>query len=325
MLEVLRASIEQGRQWFRPVSEGRFGIVAWVRGEFDAADSHLKVAKAGQRATDQQPIDAVWLQPMDPIASTYLYLALTRFVRGDLTEAEAELAQAARRAGQLSFPQGPFSLAYTRFVEIWLRTDAGQLDRAVVLVADLIEQAERHGFDHWRLIGATQQATVGALAALGADHVDPAVLSTHIATLTTLLDTWRTVGLLIYVTSYDAVLARLFTAAGQPEQARARLGTALQLAEDTGMHFYDAELRRLRARTHTEPDARQADINAALELARRQGATLFELRAALDDYELRGEPARAALIDAVSRIPGNNAWPELARAQATLSEDSPRI
>ena len=41
--------------------------------------------------------------------------------------------------------------------------------------------------------------------------------------------------------------------------------------------------------------ARAGDIAAALELARRQGATLFELRAALDDFELRGEPAALPL------------------------------
>ena len=39
------------------------------------------------------------------------------------------------------------------------------------------------------------------------------------------------------------------------EQARARLGTALRLAEDAGTHFYDAKLLRLRARTHTDPEA----------------------------------------------------------------------
>ena len=81
----------------------------------------------------------------------------------------------------------------------------------------------------------------------------------------------------------------------QPEEARHRLDTGLQLAEDTGMHFYDAELLRLRAHTHIDPDVRQADIGAALELAHRQGATLFELRSALDDFELRGPPAHAAL------------------------------
>ena len=189
-----------------------------------------RAATAGLAAADQHEIDAVWFVPTDPIASAHIHLALTRLVRGDLTGAEAELAHAARRAEELGFPQGPYSLAYTRFVETWMRIEAGQLDRAAVLAADLLEQAERHGFDMWRLVGATQQATVGGLAALGADDVDPTALAAHIATMTTLLDTLRTVGLNIYLTFYDAVLGRLLIAAGQPEQARARLDTALQLA-----------------------------------------------------------------------------------------------
>ncbi len=136
--------------------------------------------------------------------------------------------------------------------------------------------------------------------------------------MTTFVDVLRKAGLNAYLTFFDSVLARLLTAAGQPEQARARLDTALQLAEDTGMCFYDAELLRLRAPTQVDPDARRADLAAALELARHQGATLFELRAALDDFELRGEPARAALVDVVSRFPRDIAWPELARADALL-------
>ena len=280
---------------------------------------------AGLATADQNDIDAVWFQPNDLIAVAHLHLAWTRLVRGDLTGAEAELARAARRAEQLGFPQGPFSLAYARFVETWVRIEAGQLDRAAVLVADLTELAERYGFDVYRLWGAAQQATVSALAALGADDLDPTALAAQIATMTTVLDTWRTVGMNIYLTSFDAVLARLLTAAGQPDQARARLDTALQLAEDTGVHFYDAELLRLRAHSHTDPDARRADIGAALALARRQGATLFELRAALDDYELRGEPARAALADTASRIPTDSALPELARAEAAPKSSDPQL
>jgi hypothetical protein len=49
--------------------------------------------------------------------------------------------------------------------------------------------------------------------------------------------------------------------------------------------------------------------SAALKLARRQTATLFELRTALDDFELRGDVARAALIDVVERMPADSAWP----------------
>ena len=194
-------------------------------------------------------------------------------MHGDLTGAEAELAQVAHRAEGLGFPQGPFSAAYACFVEIWLRIEAGQLDQAAVLAADLIDQAERHGFDAWQLWGASLQATVSALAALGAEDLDPTALSTHIATMTTFVDVLRTAGLNAYLTFFDSVLARLLIAAGQPDQARDRLDTALALARDTGMRYYDAELLRLRAHTHTDPDARRADLGAALDLARRQGAT----------------------------------------------------
>ncbi|HUH68970.1 MAG TPA: hypothetical protein VLZ05_08830 [Mycobacterium sp.] len=184
-----------------------------------------------------------------------------------------------------------------------------------MLAADLIEQAERHGFDAWQLWGGAHQATVGAVAALGAEELNPTAVSNHIATMTTLVDVLRKAGLNAYITFFDSVLARLLITAGQPNQARTRLDTALQLARDTGMHFYDAELLRLRAHTHTDPDTRQTDIGAALDLARRQGAILFELRAALDDFELRGDPARAAVVDAVSHFPANSTFPELARAR----------
>jgi hypothetical protein len=81
---------------------------------------------------------------------------------------------------------------------------------------------------------------------------------------------------------------------------------------------YDAELLRTRARTQTDADARAADLTAAIELARRQDAPLFELRAALDDFELRGPAARAVLGEAVGRLPTDCALPELERAQSTL-------
>jgi hypothetical protein len=122
-----------------------------------------------------------------------------------------------------------------------------------------------------------------------------------------------------------AVLGRLLIAAGQRGQARARLDTGLQLVAEPEMHFYDAELLWLRAHTHDDRDARGADLGAARDLARRQGAARFELRSALDDFVLRGEPARAGLTDAASRIPTNNSWPELALAKAaTLPTSNPR-
>jgi hypothetical protein len=90
------------------------------------------------------------------------------------------------------------------------------------------------------------------------------------------------------------------------------------------MHFYDAELLRLRAQTHPDSERRQRDIGAALEIARRQGATLFELRAALDDYHFRGQPARHALADVARRLPRDSACPDIVRAQAILDHAKPK-
>jgi len=115
------------------------------------------------------------------------------------------------------------------------------------------------------------------------------------------------------------VLGRFLTAAGEPGEARTRLDAALQFAADTGVGFYSAELLRARAATHADRDARAADLAAARELARHQGAWLFELRASLDDFGLRGDAARAALVAAVDKLPRDSALPELAKARAVLA------
>jgi tetratricopeptide (TPR) repeat protein len=323
VLESLRTGLEHGRPWFIPVIEEYAGLLALLRGEFDAAGAHLETAIAGLAAADLDStylVDAEWFVVSEPLVYTHAHLASARCMRGDLTGAETEFANAAFRAEQLGFPQGPYTTGYARMLEIGVRIEAGQLDRAGVLAADLSKLGERHGFDGWRVVGATWQAAVAGLGAVGADDVDQTALEGHIATMTRLLGYVRSSGSNLFRTAYDAVLGRLLIAADRPAAARECLDTALALAQDTGMCYYDAELLRVRARTHTDPAARQADINAALELARRQGATLFELRTALDDFELRGEPASARVADAADRIQADNAWPELARAQAALSE-----
>jgi class 3 adenylate cyclase len=314
--EVLRAGVE-GRQWLRPAIEVLFGAVAWLRGEFDVAHRHLQGAMSDLAAADRHGVDTDGLLVSESSASVRLYLALVALPRGDLASAEGGLALAARLAEGLGFPWTPYMHAYIRSMTTWLRIEAGQLDRAAVLAADLIDQAERYGFDMWPLVGATWQAAVDALAVLD-DRTDPTALVAHIATITTRLDALRALGVYIYTTVYDAVVGRLLIAAGQPELARERLDTGLQLAQDTGMHFYDAELLRLRAHTHAAPKAIRADLEAALALARRQGARLFELRSALDDFELPGELARAALVAAVSRMPTDSAMPEMARARSAM-------
>jgi len=76
---------------------------------------------------------------------------------------------------------------------------------------------------------------------------------------------------------------------------------------------------RVRAHTFTDPQERRNALTAAYELARRQGATLFELRSLLDLSDLAGGGDRSELADAVRRFAGDSRWPEFARAQKILS------
>lgn len=144
------------------------------------------------------------------------------------------------------------------------------------------------------------------------------MLESHIQTLTAVVESWRAADLKAFLEWYDGALVQVLLAAGMKDAARERIDLALKTADETDWHMFDAELLRLRAHTLPDSDARRAGLRAAVERAQTQGALVFELRAAADDFELTGEPARAALKDVLSRFPADQTWPQLARARALL-------
>jgi class 3 adenylate cyclase len=316
--ESIRGQGSGANRWFHRVNEAGFGMVAWYSGDFADARSVLEEITAAVAGTDRTDFESVWFVPNDPIAGIHTHLALARFVQGDLGGSEEQLAETVRRVTDLDFPQGPFSHAYERCYEIWMRIEADQLDRAADIVKKLNTDATRHGFDFWLVIAAAQRATINALKALSVRAINPDQLQAHIEIMAMLVKSWRQAESKLFVTFYDGVLARLLTAAARPDEARERLDTALQLGKETGVDFYRAELLRLRAHTADDADARDADLRAAIDTARQQSASIFELRAAIDAFELHGEFSKETLIEAISRFPLDSGWPELRRARTLL-------
>jgi hypothetical protein len=49
---------------------------------------------------------------------------------------------------------------------------------------------------------------------------------------------------------------------------------------------------------------------------------LFQLRAALDDFELRGEQARAGLVHVLGRVPPGSVLSEVVRARLVVGLDA---
>ncbi|WP_099021783.1 ATP-binding protein [Mycolicibacterium palauense] len=320
LVRSIRASLTGPRQGYLPVNEFALGMLAWYRGDFGYAWSKMETAarSVSQQAVDE--LDKMLFMPNDATAGLYTHRALSRYVDGDVTAAETELAAAERRCSELPFPQGSFSLAYARQIEVLIRIEAGQLDRAAAAAVELEELGERHGFDSWAIAGTAQQAAVAALVALAeAEHAaDPgALLAPHIATLDAIVSMWREVGVISLITFYDALLATLLLAAGQPATARERIRLGLELAESTGMHFYDGELLRLRARTVDDGQQRRSDLTAARELTRQQQARLFELRTVLDLFEQDPESFAAELSHVVAGF-ADDSCPEVVRARSVL-------
>ena len=317
LLESLSARITKDRPWSHPAIASALGSVTWLEGDFTAARGPLSAALAESSAADPAVLESAWWVVVDPISSALNFLALTYTVNGDLDRADAELAESVRRCDCLGFPQNVHNRAHTYFMEIWVRLESGQISEAADLVAGLRQLSEQSGLDLWQWVGRTEHATVKALAALGtgADTVTLAALAENLARH---VEGSRLIHLNSYLTFHDAIIGRLLIAAGHPEKARERLEMSLRHAEETGMHFHDAELMRVRADTFTDPTERRSALNAAREFARHQGATLFELRCLLDDFDL-GDASRSELADAIRRFPGDARWPEFARAQRILS------
>jgi class 3 adenylate cyclase len=320
LVEALRMTLQDMPDWYRVANDASRGALAVFRGQYHTARATLETAAAelDHLGSPQIEIEGAWFAPNDPLGAMYAFVALTRFIQGDLAGAEAAFAQMERRCEKLRFPHGAFTLCYGRAMETWTRIEASQFDRAAELIEEVARGGDQHGFDEWVGIATCNQISLAARTALDSGAVEPAALQGHIDNMTAVVDAWRALGRKAFLGGYDATLAALLTAAGRKDAARERVELAMQMSDETEWRMYDAELLRIRAHTTDDPDARHAGLRAAIELAQTQGAPVFELRAAADDFELVGEPARAALVDALSRFPSDQTWPELARARALL-------
>jgi predicted ATPase/DNA-binding SARP family transcriptional activator len=139
-------------------------------------------------------------------------------------------------------------------------------------------------------------------------------------------------GIRMYLTEHLCTLAESLGKAGQPGQGLATLDEALSLVEETEQRQWEAELHRLQADLlllQGEDAAAQAAAEAsylrALEVARRQHARSWELRAATGLARLWQEQGRTA--EAREMLAGIYGWftegfdtPDLLEARGLLEE-----
>jgi len=123
-------------------------------------------------------------------------------------------------------------------------------------------------------------------------------------------------------------LAQAEARAGDPARALAILDEALATCDRTGYRAFECEIHRARGelflvRDTADPAPAEAAFQAAIALAKRQGAHGYQLRAALPLaklYRSTGRPAEAhaALAPALEGFSPTPEMPEIAEAQALL-------
>ncbi|MFN8033967.1 hypothetical protein EB75_18100 [Mycobacterium sp. ST-F2] len=316
LLETGRVLSADAPEWMREANTAGFATMSWYRGDFSTARSELERLTAAHNDVDSARIETAWFIPHEPVASLHTLLSMARFVQGDLLGMQAALDDTEARCAKLGFPHGPFSLAYARSIEMWMRYECGQQARSVQCVDELAGLARRHGFDSWQLLAGAERALIDAVLALADDQAAPQTIDAQITGLDNWIQAQAALEIKPFLCVYSATLARLLMRAGRTAEARERLDAALGLTAELEARFYDAELLRLRALTSDGRDRRD-DLTAAHRTAVEQGATVFRLRAAIDLFELDPD-TRQELLDAVALLPHGSHWPEIDRARALL-------
>jgi hypothetical protein len=319
VLDALRTALTGSRESFRATNRAGYGMIQWFEGDFVGALDVLEGAVAQLAVDDAPEVDAVWFVPNDPRASMHIHLALARFMRGNPIGADAQVERGFESIAGLAFPQGPWSRAYSSWLGAWMHAERGNSTTAIALSDELVDNAGRHGFDGWTLIGLTHRAAVEAARDLAATGTPPETVRMHAETLATFVGLWQMSELLVFLPYYLTMAAAGFAAVGDTASARARCEESLELAARTGMRFYDAETSRRLALLAADEPGVVAGLEAALALARAQGARPFELRIALDLRDRGASSGTDALAAAVAGFGADAELADLTRARALLS------
>jgi predicted ATPase len=184
--------------------------------------------------------------------------------------------------------------------------------------------AAEHGFVHWWALGTILQGWARAMQ----DQSEEGM-----AQLRQGLAAWQATGARGAGPYYLAMLAEVYGQGGQAEEGLRVLAEALALVNAGGECRHEAELYRLKGELllHAECGVRNAALTAeecfqqALDIARRQQAKSWELRAAMSLSRLwqrqgRQEEARQLLAEVYDWFTEGFDTADLQEAKALLEE-----
>jgi class 3 adenylate cyclase/tetratricopeptide (TPR) repeat protein len=244
--------------------------------------------------------------PHHPGIGATVNLALVLWLHGDSDAARETLAEAVAAAEALEGPTSHFTRAFTHAFAAEFFHIAGRPEIAGQHAQRTVDISAEHGFASWVGAGMIHLAVANALT------VDAPA---NIPIIEYGLTSWRGAGAAASLTQFTLGLAHACQAAGRVDEGLRAADDALATVQMTDERFVEAELHRLRGEllmraSPPDPAAALAAMEMALDVARRQGARAFEIRAQTSLSQLRrdfavvpvdliGEPYLAASRPAV--------------------------
>jgi len=277
------------------------GVAAFHAGDFPAA---LEELERGLAAYDPERhsggrAPALW-GGHDAGVSCGVHSAWALWLLGHPDRAATRMREAIDRARSAGYP---FILANACAFAATFHACRGEPD-AVREASDVAtEESAEHGFETVLGAGAIHR---GWLLSAGGEG-DEAV-----AQIRSGYDAYRETGAGVGAPTFLGFLAAACATCGRVEEGLAAVAEARAVADSTGSHYWDAELSRLRGtlllsgssatrrpsvRRASAPPQHEAEaescFTSALATARRQGARMLELRAAVDVARLWRDRGRA--------------------------------
>jgi predicted ATPase len=245
-----------------------------------------------------------------------VHLAQANWLLGNVDQARELMQEAVMRAGATTHAPTVTNVDYFRAVFEVLRGNTG----AALHTADsLLELTRQHGISVYATLGT--MCSGWARAQLGDREAGMAEFGEALATYTGQ-------GNKGHVPLHQRLLAELEADGQDTEGALTRMDAALALAGETGEHWTDSFLHRIRGEilqkrhpAHTAP-AEEAFLTA-IAVAQRQKARSFELQAALPLAKLyqttgRAADANAVLAEALEGFSPSPEFLEIDEAQTLL-------
>ena len=281
----------------RMVGNRLMGLSLLHIGDIANARTHLDRAFALYDAAEHRPLATRFGQ--DVGAATLCWRSLALWLLGYPQAALADTEQALKVAREIGHSA---TLMYVLNFSIWTHVHCGNYAAASALVDEFSVLKDQTSSLFWAAWGMMQRGCVMALTGKASDAAQT------IASGVTAMRSTRTT---MWMPLWLSYLARANAEIGQFDDARRCIGEAMAAMETAKERWYEAEVNRIAgeiALLLPEPDVAkaQACFERALEIARKQQAKSWELRAAMSMARLwRDQGRRAQARDLLAPVHGS--------------------